>query len=34
MVDKKMQNFLHMLNWCYYFNFSVNGIIVDSMFMF
>ena len=34
MVDKKMQNFLHMFNWCYYFNFSVNGIIFDSMFMF
>ena len=34
MVDKKMQNVLQMLNWCYYFNFSVNGIIFDSMFMF
>ena len=34
MVDKKMQNFLHMLNWSYYFNFSVNDIIFDSKFMF
>ena len=29
-----MQNLLHMYNWCYFFNFSVNGIIFDSMFMF
>lgn len=29
-----MQNLLHMYNWCYYFNFSVNVILFDSMFMF
>ena len=34
LVDKKIQNFLHLHNWCYYFNFSVNGIIFYSMFMF